>query len=214
MIKNFVFDLGNVLLSWKPGDFLIKSGYNKEEAGYILKSVFRSPAWFSLDNGDITLEEAVDEMAANSSLGRVKIESLLELCSSIIFPLIENIKVLPALKKQGFKLYYLSNFPLGFFYEIKGRYDFFDIFDGGIISAEARASKPYPEIYRSFLDLYGLIPEECLYIDDIFVNVKAAEEIGMKVIHLSETDCLEIKLSEWGIDLKIASSPGYPGSSQ
>ena len=66
------------------------------------------------------------------------------------------------------------------FEEVKTGYYFFKYFDGGVISAEAKASKPDPRIYNILLDKYSLIPEECLFIDDLEVNVKAAEETGMK----------------------------------
>ncbi len=206
MIRNIVFDLGNVLLSWKPGEFLLKSGYDEEATRLILNTVFRSQAWISLDNGDITKEEAIDLMAFNSLLKKDQIVSLFNLCREIIFPIHNNIKLLPGLKKQGFKLYYLSNYPLEFFNETKNRFDFFKYFEGGIISAEVHQSKPDSEIYNTFLKRYGLKPEECLYIDDIDINAKSAELTGMKVIHLSETDSLESKLVEFGVNLKIASS--------
>jgi epoxide hydrolase-like predicted phosphatase len=206
MIKNIVFDLGNVLLSWKPGEFLLQSGYDKETTGLIMSTVFRSQAWFRLDNGDITKEEAINIMAYKSSFKRAKIKSLLDLCPKIIFPLHNNIKLLPELRKQGFKLYYLSNYPLEFFNKTKKRFDFFKYFDGGIISAEVNKSKPDPDIYRIFLDRFSLHSFESLYIDDIDSNVRSAELIGMKVIHLPETESLQNKLLEFGIDLKIASS--------
>lgn len=209
MIKNIVFDLGNVLLSWKPGEFLLKSGYDEETTRLILDTVFRSQTWLSLDNGDITKEEAIDIMALKSSLKRDHIESLFNLCTEIIFPLHNNIKLLPGLKKQGLRLYYLSNFPLDFFKEVKTEYNFFKYFDGGIISAEVNKSKPDPDIYRILLERFRLDPFESLYIDDIDSNVRSAELIGMKVIHLAETDCLENKLSEFGVKLELASSSRF-----
>ncbi len=131
-------------------NILLKSGYDEETTRLILNTVFRSPTWFSLDNGDITKEEAIDIMASKSSLKRAQIKSLFNLCTEIIFPLHNNIKLLPELKKQGFKLYYLSNFPLEFFNETKNRYDFFKYFDGGIISAEVNQSKPDPGNLQDF----------------------------------------------------------------
>lgn len=53
-------------------------------------------------------------------------------------------------------------------------------FDGGIISAEVRHSKPDIKIYRILLDKYNLLPEECFYIDDIEINVRAAMSAGIK----------------------------------
>ena len=97
-----------------------------------------------------------------------------------MFPLDDNVRLLPALKKQGFRVYYLSNFPLDVFEEVKNDYFFFRHFDGGIISAEVKLSKPDIRIYEYLIRHYGLNPEESLYIDDIEENVMAAEAAGMK----------------------------------
>jgi putative hydrolase of the HAD superfamily len=66
------------------------------------------------------------------------------------------------------------------FEEVKTGYYFFKYFDGGVISAEAKASKPDKKIYEILSEKYNLVPEECLFIDDLEVNVKAAEAIGMR----------------------------------
>ncbi len=180
MIKNIIFDLGNVLLSWKPGEYFEKSGFDNETVNLIMSDVFKSPEWLSLDNGDLTTSEATDLIAEKSSLQKEYISSLFNLRTKIIYPLTENIKLLPELKKKGFKLYYLSNFPLDFFEEVKKEYDFFRYFDGGIISAEVRHSKPDIKIYKILFEKYSLKPEECFYIDDMEINVRAAVSAGLK----------------------------------
>lgn len=199
MIRNIVFDLGNVLLSWEPGEFLLNTGYDDATTRLILKTVFKSQAWFSLDNGDITKKEAIEIMANASSIKRDEIASLFDLCTEIIFPIRQNVKLLPGLKKRGFNLYYLSNYPLEFFNETKKQYDFFNYFNGGIISAEVRKSKPDPEIYKAFLDICQLNPAECLYIDDLEVNVRAAEASGMKVIHFDKSESLKHIFKKLGL---------------
>ncbi len=197
MIRNIVFDLGNVLLSWKPAEYLKSLDYSPEKAEETAKSVFGSKTWKCLDNGDITEDEAVGLISSNSSLSRSETASLFKLSRRIIFPLDDNIKVLPGLKKQGFKLYYLSNFPLAFFNEIKEHYSFFKYFDGGIISAEVRQSKPGIEIYSTLLNRYGLVADECLYVDDIETNANTAATLGMQTIHLSDHRSLRLMLSEF-----------------
>lgn len=196
MIRNIIFDLGNVLLSWMPREYFLKAGYEEEQVRIIIDSVFRSCHWQSLDNGDITPEEAIERMSSGSPLTREQIAALLNLCQEIIFPITDNIKLLPELKKAGFRLFYLSNFPLEFFRDIKSRYGFFRYFDGGIISAEVKMSKPDPAIYKVFLEHYKLSPAECLYIDDIEKNVKAAESTGMKAVHFDSQGSLRSVLSE------------------
>lgn len=180
MIKNIIFDLGNVLLSWKPGEFFEKAGYNRNTVTRILSDVFKSSEWKSLDNGDINTEEAIEKISLKSSLGTEFIRSLFTLRTKIISPVTVNINLLPELKKRGFKLYFLSNFPLDFFEEIKKEYDFFRYFDGGIISAEVNHSKPDIMIYNILLEKYQILPEECFYIDDMDINIRAAESVGIK----------------------------------
>lgn len=203
MIRNIIFDLGNVLLSWKPEEFFERSGYAPEEVKIILKDIFRSREWLMIDNGDITTAEAINRIASVSSLKRDDICVIFNLRTKIIFPLTDNIKLLPVLKKEGFKLYFLSNFPSDFFEEVKKDYDFFKYFDGGVISAEVHYSKPDIRIFKIFLKKYNLVSEDCLYIDDIETNVRTAEFLGVKGIHLEGTDSLEKKFMESG--LKIAS---------
>lgn len=180
MIKNIIFDLGNVLISFVPSEYLKKKNYPLKIKNTILRDIFNSKEWILLDNGVITIREAIDSIAKKSSLKREEIALVFNFRQDIMFPLDSNIRILPELKKQGFKLYFLSNFPLDIFDEIKNGYYFFKYFDGGIISSEVKISKPDIKIYKLLLSKYSLMPHECLYIDDIEKNVMAAESAGMK----------------------------------
>jgi putative hydrolase of the HAD superfamily len=180
MIRNIIFDLGNVLISFVPSDYLVKKNYPGNIRNTILTDIFQSPEWKMLDNGDITVPEAIESIAPKSSLNKEEIALVFNFRRDIMFPLDDNARLLPALRKQGYRLYYLSNFPLDVFEEVKNDYYFFRHFDGGIISAEVKLSKPDIRIYEYLIRHYGLNPEESLYIDDIEENVMAAEAAGMK----------------------------------
>jgi len=182
MIKNIVFDLGNVLLSFVPSEYLIKKNYPDNIRNSILRDIFQSTEWKMLDNGDITVPEAIESIAAKSSLKREEIALVFNFRRDIMFPLDDNAKLLPELRKQGYKLYYLSNFPLDVFQEIKNDFYFFRHFDGGIISAEVRLSKPDIRFYEYLIGKYSLNPSESLFIDDVEENVRAAEKAGMKAM--------------------------------
>jgi putative hydrolase of the HAD superfamily len=197
MIRNIVFDLGNVLISFRPAEYLKRNNYPEKTRQRILNDIFLSPEWLMLDDGKISPEEAVDSIARKSSLKREEIALVFNKRTEIMFPIERNARLLPGLKKRGFRLYYLSNFPLDIFDEIKNSYLFFKYFDGGIISSEVKYSKPGIEIYKIFFEKYKLKPEESLFIDDIEANVRSAELIGMKCIHLSCTDSLENRLPEY-----------------
>lgn len=182
MIKNIIFDLGNVLLSFVPSDYLVRKNYPEIKKAAILSDIFGSSEWQELDKGIIKREQAIEAICRKSSLKREEITEIFNLRHEILLPVDTNIKLLPELKKRGFRLYFLSNFPADLWEEIKDVYDFFGYFDGGIISADAKFLKPDPEIYKILLDKFSIRPEECLYIDDIEVNVRSAEMLGMKGI--------------------------------
>ena len=182
MIKNIIFDLGNVLISFKPSEYFDKNNYPRSIKATILSDIFGSKEWLMLDNGEITTPEAIDAIATKSSLSKKKIAHIFNLRTDLMFPLDSNVRLLPELKKRGFRLYYLSNFPLDIFEEVSTEYYFFKYFDGGLISAEAKFSKPDIGIYNILNKKYSLVPKECLFIDDIEVNVRAAQALGMKGI--------------------------------
>lgn len=179
MIKNIVFDLGNVLISFRPSEFFDKKNYPENMKATILSDIFGSNEWRMLDNGEISTSEAIEGIALKSSLKKEEIAHIFKLRTELMFPLDENVRLLPELRKQGFRLYFLSNFPMDMYEEVKAGFYFFKYFEGGVISAEAKYSKPDIRIYQILMERYSLIPEECLFIDDLEINVRAAEAIGI-----------------------------------
>jgi epoxide hydrolase-like predicted phosphatase len=180
MIKNIVFDLGNVLISFRPAEYFDKQNYPENIKSRILSDIFESKEWSLLDKGEISTAEVIDAIASKSSLKKEEIARIFNLRTDIMFPIAKNIRLLPELKKQGYRLYFLSNFPLDIFEEIKTGYYFFSHFDGGIISGEVKFSKPDIRFYEILLEKYSLNAEESLFVDDLETNVVAAESIGMK----------------------------------
>ena len=57
MIKNIIFDLGNVLISFKPSEYFDKKNYPRSIKAAILSDIFGSKEWLMLDNGEITTSE-------------------------------------------------------------------------------------------------------------------------------------------------------------
>jgi HAD superfamily hydrolase (TIGR01509 family) len=179
MIRNVVFDLGNVLLSFLPEQYLEKLKYPPEKRRVILNDIFAGPEWRSIDNGDISTEEAIDKIASHSSLKRAEIAAIFDLRHEILFSLDSNVKIIPELKKMGYRLYYISNFPADLFDRIKDKYSLFSYFDGGIISSHVKLSKPDIRIFEYFLNKFEINAKECLFIDDLMVNTEAASNTGM-----------------------------------
>ncbi|SRR6266498_1593632 len=58
-----------------------------------------------------------------------------------------------------------------------------EMFDVVVISGEVGMRKPEPEIYLHVAQLLRLKPGDCVFVDDLAVNVHAAVEVGMVGIH-------------------------------
>lgn len=57
------------------------------------------------------------------------------------------------------------------------------LFDAVVISCEVGLRKPDEAIFRHAVDLLSLAPDECVFIDDIVHNTRAAEALGMRGVH-------------------------------
>jgi FMN phosphatase YigB (HAD superfamily) len=123
--------------------------------------------------------DAIETISLRSSLRKEEIAHVFNLRTTLMFPLDQNVRLLPELKKEGYRLFFLSNFAKDTFEEIEKGYYFFKYFDGGVISSEVRQSKPHQRIYQILLEKYSLIAKECLFIDDLEANVAAAKMAGM-----------------------------------
>ena len=60
--------------------------------------------------------------------------------------------------------------------------DFLPLMDGGVFSCDVKLIKPDRRIYECITQKYNLIPNECVFIDDIERNVKAAKDFGFNAI--------------------------------
>jgi epoxide hydrolase-like predicted phosphatase len=62
-----------------------------------------------------------------------------------------------------------------------------ELFETVVDSAFVGCRKPDPRIYRLTLERGGLEPEQCIFIDDMEINVDAANELGLRAVHFRET---------------------------
>jgi len=83
-------------------------------------------------------------------------------------------------KKEGHKVYALSNWDSESFIVLQQMYpDFFSLFDGIIISGRIHSNKPDHAIYHALMQQYNLIADTCWLIDDQKENIAAAQQLGM-----------------------------------
>lgn len=182
-MKNLIFDMGGVLITYDPEYFLTRAGIvDNDDRAMLMAAVFRSPEWGMLDRG--TLDEAGLEPIALSKLPErlhaVARDLIWRWCSPLE-PIPGMAELIAAYKARGCGIYLLSNASYmqpEYWPDIPGS----ALFDGAVVSALEKRVKPEPEIFHLLLDRYGLKAEDCVFIDDMQKNVDAAEAVGIKSI--------------------------------
>nr|WP_297707265.1 HAD family phosphatase [uncultured Butyrivibrio sp.] len=182
MIKNIVFDIGNVLADFRIFEFLADKGFDPTMSKRILKASAMTPYWGEFERDEIDEEEALKKFASTDpeiadELRRAfsNVEGLLTIREFSI-PLIQD------LKQKGFKTFYLSNYSRKAYDECGESLAFMKYMDGGLVSFKVGKTKPDPTMYQEFLKTYDLKAEECIFVDDTKENVDVANELGFKGI--------------------------------
>jgi epoxide hydrolase-like predicted phosphatase len=62
-----------------------------------------------------------------------------------------------------------------------------ELFDGIVISGVEGIRKPAARMYELGAERAGAVPSECVFVDDLTFNLAPAEELGMAVVHHTDT---------------------------
>lgn len=192
MIKNIIFDLGNVLLKFQPSEFLLRFTEDVEYIDLFVPKIFRSSIWMELDRGTISIEDAKNKFVSQYPEEEEFLTLFFSHWMEMLTPIDKNIEILKEIRALGYKTFILSNYIKEAYTFIEKKYEIFTLFDGQIISGFEKTIKPEKAIYSKLLNRYHLIPEESLFIDDVLFYLKPARKLGMNTIwNKPETDLRE-----------------------
>ena len=105
------------------------------------------------------------------------------------------------MRAGGIKAGVISNMFIGLAKQIREGAPWLDRFDDYTLSAEIRATKPDPAIYRHSLDGLGVRPNEALFLDDRENNVDGARAVGMEGLVFTTPEKLRADLEAWGFPI-------------
>lgn len=185
MIRNIIFDIGNVLAGFHYKKYLDSLGLTENQRETVAGAVFEGPYWKEMDRGIWTEEEicqkcaelAPQEEKAIRKVFREGIEQLVE-----EYPFSEA--WLKQLRERGYHVYLLSNYgERGFAWALE-HFSFIRQAEDMVISYRENLLKPDEAIYRNMLIRFGIRPEETVFLDDTEANVQAAEKLGIRGIHV------------------------------
>ncbi|MFT4539502.1 MAG: HAD superfamily hydrolase (TIGR01509 family) [Planctomycetota bacterium] len=98
------------------------------------------------------------------------------------------------LKRAGFKLHALSNYP-PWYQLIEERLSLSRVLDGAFVSFELGVRKPADDAYLIPAQRLGVEAGACLFIDDQDANCRAARGLGMDAILFQDSTQLRAELS-------------------
>lgn len=202
MIRNILFDMGNVLIYFDRNLFMDRLGVAAEDKKLLMREVFLSVEWVRMDRGSMVEADAVASCCKRLPEHlHDAAEKLIQMWDRPILPIPGMYDLIEELKGKGCGIYLLSNASLRQ-HEYWPRIKASRFFDGTLISADEGVMKPQPEIYRLILERFGLKAEECFFIDDVPANIEGALYCGMSgAVFYDDVEYLRRKLREAGVDV-------------
>ena len=183
MIRNMVFDIGNVLMDFRWKEYM-RSLFSENEAliQTINQGIWHNGCWAAMDKGEMDGAATLRSAVAFAPQYEKEIKLTLDRVAHAFHKFGYAVPWVQELKGMGLNVYYLSNYSAFSIAANPDVMDFIPYMDGGVFSFEVKAVKPDPEIYRCLCDKYDLKPEECLFTDDVPANVKGAQACGFQGI--------------------------------
>jgi HAD superfamily hydrolase (TIGR01509 family) len=200
MIRTVVSDLGRVVLWFDNNIFLRKLALRAGKPFEDVKAAIHGDLELirRFDVGALTPGEFHERVmrAAGVSISR---EIFYEIYSDIFSLNPAAVDVLARVKAAGYRTVLLSNTDPERFGFVRRRFPEILFFDDYVLSYELRLLKPDPAIYLEAARRAGSPPGECVFIDDMEENVRAAVGAGLRGVHYLPGTDLAAELRALGL---------------
>lgn len=190
-IKNLLFDLGGVIFDIEKQrcvDAFIRLGLPDTKAFF--GEYGQKGPFGELEQGFIDIPEFHRQVRALIP-GNVSDAQIDKAFNDFLVGIpVERLRHLEDLRARGFDIYLLSNTnPLMWNSKIAAEFkkdgkDVHDYFNGIILSYEAKALKPSPEIFEYTVGHLRIVPDDTVFFDDSEQNLRGAERFGFHTAHV------------------------------
>lgn len=188
MIKNIVFDIGNVILNFNIDEVLNKYTPDKKIRKFIKENIINSPEWLEyvlIDTGYVKVEDAIKIVCDRTNhVNDFIVKDFWTTYLNYAYIDKKLLELIIKLKENGYHIYLLSNINPYTHNYILEKSNLFDIVDGYVLSYKVHMVKPYIGIYKELFKRYSLIPKETLFIDDNASNIKTALSLKIKGVRV------------------------------
>ncbi|MBR1167606.1 HAD-IA family hydrolase [Bradyrhizobium liaoningense] len=191
-IEAVIFDFGGVLTS-SPFEAFTRFETERGLPADIIRRTNAANhlenAWARFERAEVDIE-TFDELFAAESLAlgaEVRGRDVLPLLQGDLRPeMVEAVKRIKAQFKTGC---ITNNLPANAIGSMTGRSlyiaEVMVLFDHVIESAKIGLRKPDPRIYQMMVETLKVDPNNCVYLDDLGVNLKPARQMGMTTIKVT-----------------------------
>lgn len=185
MIKNVIFDLGDVLINNNPLEYIKTLGYSREKTQELYQALSTDSLWHDKDIG--IYESYVDCIPIfqehHPNLKNEIVEFFQDSWMKKVYtPIKENLVLYKKAQELGYDIFFLTNYSVDGFAYLEENYDFIRTAKGKIVSSHVHCCKPERRIYKLLLKTYQLNASECLFIDDNINNILTAKKIGFNAV--------------------------------
>lgn len=207
-IKNIIFDVGNVIVTWSPPTIIKNTfpEYDQLQQESLIDEIFKSETWTHLNLGQLSEKDAKLKFISNSKiLDPLNTDRLFDYIKSTQTLIPGTTDIIKSLHKNDYQLFALTDNIHEIIEYLKEKYNFWKYFQHVIVSAHIGLKKPSKEIFDYALQKNNLLPEETVFIDDYPPNVKSASSLGLHTILFSDAvSCLH-ELNRLGINTNTSS---------
>ena len=180
MIKNVVFDFGQVMVHFDPAYMVGKYVTNQQDSALLTEVLFDRLYWDRLDEGTLT-----DEALLEACRTRLP-ERLWDVSEQIYYNWIYNIPEIEGMRElaewvrfeKEKHVFLLSNISV-YFTDHAQEIPCLAIFEKCIFSAKCGKVKPNRDIFEYLCAECGISPAETVFVDDNPKNIKGAEDAGI-----------------------------------
>ena len=202
-IKNIIFDLGGVLIDWKPEKlYLDVFEGDQKKVDWFLNEICTFD-WNENQDAGYPLAQATADLVARFPqyeewicmyYGRWE--------EMLVGPIEGTVALLEKLVAHpDYKVVALTNWSAETFPRALSLYEFLHWFEGIVVSGTEKMRKPYKVIYELTLSRFEIKAAESLFIDDNQRNIEAASELGINTIQFKSPEQLEKALIGKGISI-------------
>ena len=205
-MKRIVFDLGAVVLRWRPAEVLARElpgrVVDAASAAHWQAQVFQAYGgdWGDYDRGTVSVPTLVARIAARTGLAPAEVQAVVDAVPRELQPIPETLALIARLRAAGHRLHYLSNMPAPCADVLEQREAaLFAQFDSGVFSGRVHHVKPEPAIYALAAEHFGAAPEDLVFLDDHGPNVDAARAAGWQALqfHDAAQARRDLRLAGW-----------------